>query len=718
MSTMHALDLYIAPDGHDKNDGRSPQAGAPGTGPLASLEAAFEILRERKRQGAMPGSAAIFMRGGTYRMARPLVLKPAHSLPVTVQPYEKEIPVLSGGRDITGWEETVHGGRRAWTVTLEAVRDGRWYFRSLYVNNARRERPQLPKQGLSRIVEVPGMPIPSGWGTTGYDRFRIEPGLMKTFQNLADIDVLAFHFWLCERLPVAAFDPQTEMITTALKSRVPLVESWGETLAPCRLENVGDALSEPGEWYLSRRDGRLTYLPLDGETLENTVVTAPVALQLLKFKGDPEAKAWVEWITFKDIEFRHTDWARPDEPHVEKDTAWHDPRRPCYNAGRRDTGSAAQSDNDISGAIFFKGARNCTLEGCTVANVGWYGVEIGDGCRAVALRGCELADLGAGGVKLNGASYQERNAALETGNNRITDCHIHHGGRVFCAAVGILNMHSYANHFLHNDIHDFYYSGISIGWQWHFGPGICRDIRVEYNHIHHLGSGMLSDMGGIYTLGVQGGTVLRNNHIHDIEAMSYGAWCIYPDEGSSHLVIENNVCHSTNREIFHQHYGRENLVRNNIFAFGAHAVVAYSSFVPPDPGLRLVNNILLSRGEPHFLAGYALELETRGHESNFNLLYRYDGKPLRFTKKTGATGDAGEGVLLEQWRAYGYDRQSIVADPLCADPDRLDFSLDPQSPAILKLGFEPIDLRDVGPRPRPRWNDYPVPHRRAVPGME
>ena len=53
---------------------------------------------------------------------------------------------------------------------------------------------------------------------------------------------------------------------------------------------------------------------------------------------------------------------------------------------------------------------------------------------------------------------------------------------------------------------------------------------------------------------------------------------------------------------------------------------------------------------------------------------------------------------LDSWRAGGNDTHSIVADPLCASLERNDFSLLPGSPA-LALGFRPIDLGDVGPRP-------------------
>ncbi|MFW6132605.1 MAG: right-handed parallel beta-helix repeat-containing protein, partial [Planctomycetota bacterium] len=252
-----------------------------------------------------------------------------------------------------------------------------------------------------------------------------------------------------------------------------------------------------------------------------------------------------------------------------------------------DLAGTKQAAIHVPAAVTLNGAEDIVLRGCTIEHLSTYGVAMHDETIEGVLDHCTLRDLGAGGVRIwNGC---RRNAVL--------DCEIADAGVIYACAVGVLIGQSSGNRVEHCHIHDMYYTGVSVGWNWGYAESHGYGNLIEWNHIHDIGRGVLSDMGGIYLLGHAPGTRLRFNHIHDITCRRYGGWCIYTDEGSTDVLIESNLAYNANRTAFNQHYGRNNRIRNNILAYGSDAVLSYGK---PEPHLGLIfeRNIFLSHDTP------------------------------------------------------------------------------------------------------------------------
>jgi hypothetical protein len=233
---------------------------------------------------------------------------------------------------------------------------------------------------------------------------------------------------------------------------------------------------------------------------------------------------------------------------------------------------------------------------------------------------------------------------------------------------------------------------------------VSRDNLIEANHIHHIG-GILSDMGGIYTLGVSPGTVIRGNLIHHVDANHYGGWGIYHDEGSTGILDENNVVYATKFAGFNIHYAKEITVRNNVFALAKLEQVSRGR-AEPHKSVFFENNIVYWkegelykvnwRDEPYLFHfnpkdKSGTRMTTNTFEANWNVYFN-PAKKLEEVKFAGESWDT--------WRKRGKDRNSSYVDPLFVDPDGGDFRLRPGSPAT-ESGFQPIDVSRVGPRIKP-----------------
>jgi len=156
----------------------------------------------------------------------------------------------------------------------------------------------------------------------------------------------------------------------------------------------------------------------------------------------------------------------------------------------------------------------------------------------------------------------------------------------------------------HNTIRQLPYTGVSVGWLWNPEPTPCQGTIVEANHIHDVMQ-VLSDGGGIYTLGWQPGAVLRGNLIHSVplnvgRAQSNG---MFIDEGSKELVIEGNAIYDIDRSPLRFHQAEENIVRENLLVIPdedtlvARGAPPYDETVGPHDGIELIDNEVMTMAE-------------------------------------------------------------------------------------------------------------------------
>jgi hypothetical protein len=669
-----ALTFYVATNGNDGWTGRFP-GPTRGDGPFLTVSRAVQAAREAgQRTPADSGHACqIFVRQGTYFLSEPLVLTPDDS-GLHIAAYRHEKPSLSGGRKITGWQETELAGTKLWVAPVPEAKSGRWNFRELWVNGRRAIRARHPNRGY---LPIAGLPDKAPEWTQGQARFAFREGDLKAWPGVTNAEVVAMTRWVESRLPVLNLEEKERRVTFSKRAVFEL--SAGDLYY---IEGALELLDQPGEWCLQPAAGLLYYRPRAGETPRQAEILAPVLAQILRLEGDPEHQRVIERVRFTGLTFANAEWYFPEGFHSGTN------RPEVSPAPKPEIGGFAQAAIGVPGCVWGQGVRACVFDSCAFTCLGGYGLELARGCQSNLITRCEFSQLGAGGLKLGETRLRDK-PEDQTRANEVRDCHIHDGGRLFHSAIGLWIGQASDNRIVHNLIHDFYYTGISIGWTWGYGPSSASNNLVAYNHVHHIGvqsdgdGPILSDMGGIYTLGKQPGGRVINNLWHDIAAFRYGGWGIYFDEGSSGLVATSNLVYRTTHGGFHQHYGETNIVENNIFAFARDHQLQRTR-VEPHLSFTFRTNIV------YFEAGALLAGDWSGDkfDMDWNLFFdtRSEGNAMKFQPGT-----------LEQWRERGHDRNSLLEDPLFTAPDRNDFRLRPGSPAF-RIGFQPIDLSDVGPR--------------------
>jgi hypothetical protein len=646
--------------------------------PGGSLTAARDAIRA-KRQAGETGAAVILLKSGTYEVTGPLLLE-AQDSNLAIRAAQEDKPLLIGSTPIKNF--IPHQGKILKADVTEMLIAGVSY-RQLLSGGERMILARYPNF-------TPEDPLYGGWafvsshppGGTTKNACLVKADDVRKWEYPEDVevDIMSGLAWWNSIVPLSSLDPETRLLTLAKPASYEILP-----YNRFRFQNALEELDAPGEWFLDPRTRILYFWPLSPSAITDTrLVTLESFIQI--------------------------------------------------TAGAKNIRIERLSFTGCNGtAINLANAEDCLIAGCTLTTVGGYrsnkgdsggGISINGGRRNI-VTGNDISYIGGAGIGISGGDCVTLTPALHQATNN----DIHHVG-VFARGSSGIDVGGCGVRIANNLIHDSPRIGVQMGGNKHV---------VEYNHLHHLCL-ETNDGGALYTGGRNWlggrGTIWRYNLIHDIIGCDQTAaglkrpafvFGLYPDDNTGGLDIIGNLVYRIGCTPIHMHNSRDCLLENNIFAYGTshqfdlhgwtktHSmftghfptmVKGYESVAGQTAWTRMRGMALhpkdAIRADGTIMSGNILRrnimisnspeakyCDVRNATSKWNTidgnLAWNGGHPV----KTG-TGD------WAAWQAAGWDKNSIVADPLFGNPEADDFRLKAASPAITKLGFKPLPVEKMG----------------------
>lgn len=573
---VHAAGFYVSPKGLDDNPGTRSQ-------PFATLERARQAA-EKVFQENRDENCTVWLAGGKYEIREPLAFEASgmknQKGVLTFKAIPGEHPVVSGGFEITGWHKQSDG---TWRAKLPKAFKKKPAPRELFVGNRRGIRARFPNEGYLRVKQA---------GADRRTHFFFAEGDFPIPENTSGTELVFLHDWSITRIPVKEINPAENRLT-AVDSvgnkglAFFNIDNW-EPNPRYFLENAREFLDADYEWFYDSKAREIYLILPEAVHPEEMEIVVPVSEALILLKG--ETNNLVKNIRFEEITFKNCAWQIPEKGYCGVQACHFDPIR--------ERGSWVA----VPAAVKAEWAENCVFASCSFENLGGSGVWLGTGCRRCIISDSEFSDISGNGIMIGEGQGREVNGGrwwktapeqVALGNmvegSTVTEC-----GKQLFGAVGIWCGLTAETTIRDNNIFGLPYSGISIGWMWNPTPTPCRENVIEGNHIHHIMQ-VLSDGGGIYMLGLQPGSKILNNHIHDVSinagrAESNG---MFLDEGTTDVIVANNLIYNIAKSPLRFHRATINLVKENyLFCTDDNPPIRYNSTKEED--IKKVDNHIYS----------------------------------------------------------------------------------------------------------------------------
>ncbi|MFC1414785.1 ricin-type beta-trefoil lectin domain protein [Streptacidiphilus sp. N1-12] len=552
--------LYVSPSG----SGSACSASAPCS--VAQAKASVEAA-----DGNMSGDIVVQLADGTYRLSAPLVLGSADSgsngHQVVWQAAAGAHPVLSGGRQVTGWT-VKDASNNIYAASVPTGTDSR----QLYVDGALAPRAAISLSRNDIKITASGMTI-------------VNPALnyLAALPQQNRIEVESQNSFTDRYAPVQSIS------TSAITMQQPAWNNnnWGyDTLASpfaggsMQLENSYSFLKNAGQWYLDPSAGQLYYKAPSGWSPTAHDVELPQLTSLLQVGGSYTSPA--HDITVQGVAFEHTTWLTPSTSvgYADQQSGTFlgrtfsqpsDFMTSCQS-GCQLFEAARNSWSQVPAAVQVSAARGITFTGDTFTHLGQVGLGIGNdadahasglglGASSITVSGSTFTDDSGAGIVVGGVqpdAHHPSNTAMTNQDITLQNNLVTNVAEDYKDMAGILS--TYVTHAVitHNEVSNLAYDGIDIGWGWgandaggsqdyqnrglynyqpvYTTPTTLKNTVVTDNLIHGTKK-VFHDGGSLYNLSANPGAVFQGNYIYDNQH-TVG---LYLDEGSRYVSLKNNV---------------------------------------------------------------------------------------------------------------------------------------------------------------------------------
>ncbi|SHE44954.1 Right handed beta helix region [Mariniphaga anaerophila] len=581
-ATAFAADFFVSPHGNDS---------APGTQetPFATIQKGVETIAEIFRENPNE-DCTLWLADGMHHISKPIVfdgeLLKNKNGKFQVKAIPGEHPIVSGGIEITEWKKLPEG---LWKAELPGTAKMNHPPRELFVGSQRATRARFPNNGYLRVAKA---------GSDRRTHFFFQPNDFPVPAHIENVELVLLHDWSISRIPVKEIDVSQNKLTAvdSIGAKNPSffnIDHW-EPNPRYYLENAIEFLDADFEWYFHPKENAI-YLKLPETTtpgMQAIVLPYSAGLVILEGKENQPIKN----IHFEGIAFRHSAWQIPESGYCGVQACHFDPR------------PEREGWAVVPAAINGEWAENCAFINCTFQNLGGSGVWLATGSKNCTISNSRFSDISGNGImigegrdrKVNGSAWWQSAPEQVAQTNTINNCEITECGQQFYGAVGVWCGLTAETTIRNNTIFNLPYSGISIGWMWSPVPTPCRENTIDGNHIHHIMQ-VLSDGGGVYMLGLQPGSKITNNRIHDVSlnvgrAESNG---MFLDEGTTDVIVANNLIYNIAKSPLRFHRATTNLVKENYLFCGENVEpIRYNTTKEED--IKKVDNHVFHVTEPDF----------------------------------------------------------------------------------------------------------------------